>query len=297
VRLANKLRDKELLDLLLDKPDLFLDEMQYFLASSLHVVVSPETIRRHLASADFTNKRLQLEASQRNPELRSWHVLRIADFGAEMLVYCDESGLDKRDGARRTGWSPRGVAARSKSAFRRGKRFHLLPAITIDGLLDVLVYEGHTETEGFLAWLRLRLLPKMNRFPAPNSVLVMDNASWHRDKRTRTLCAEFGVLLIYLPPYSPDLNPIEAYFSDLKALVRREYRYWGGDDQNNDEFKAFLINMARQVAARTTAIRGHFRKAYVAPPRELTEYEYAVEYDLHLLDLIEERRLLFEEDA
>lgn len=83
------------------------------------------------------------------------------------------------------------------------------------------MYKGHTNTEGFVDWLERALLPKMNTFPADNSVLVMDNASWHRDVKVRELCDSVGLKLMYLSPYSPDFNPIEAWFSDLKALIRR----------------------------------------------------------------------------
>ena len=70
----------------------------------------------------------------------------------------------------------------------------MLPAITVDGLLDVLLYKGYTNTEGFVTWLGEYLLPKINRFPDRYSILVMDNASWYRNKRVRFLYAEYGVL-------------------------------------------------------------------------------------------------------
>ena len=64
-----------------------------------------------------------------------------------MVVFCDESGTDRRDGARRTGWAPKGVAPWMSCLLDRGKRHHLLPAITVDGILDLLVYKGHTDKE------------------------------------------------------------------------------------------------------------------------------------------------------
>jgi hypothetical protein len=114
-----------------------------------------------------------------------------------MVVYCDESGIDRRDGARRTGWSPKGVAPWTFAVFERGKRFHILPAITSTGLLDVFVYKGHTTADGFFEWLRTALLPKMNRFPGLNSILVMDNASWHTNAYVKKLCNDFGGLIWY----------------------------------------------------------------------------------------------------
>jgi hypothetical protein len=140
-----------LLKLLFNKPDLYLDEQQYFLQHEFDIFVSSETIWRHLKAADWSNKRLRLMASQRNTELRLTHEALISQYTAEMIVFCDESGLDNRDGARRTGWAPRGQEAVVESAFTRGTRWHMLPALTVHGVLDLLVYEGHTDTERFLA--------------------------------------------------------------------------------------------------------------------------------------------------
>jgi transposase len=62
----------------------------------------------------------------------------------------------------------------------------------------------------------------MNPFPGQNSVLVMDNAKIHHHGNIAAICARAHVLLIYLPPYSPDFNPIEKVFSVLKSHLRRD---------------------------------------------------------------------------
>jgi hypothetical protein len=211
----------------------------------------------------------------------------VSKFSAEMYVFCDESGVDRRDGARRTGWSPRGVAPWTYATLARGHRFHLLPAITVNGLLDVLLYKGHTHTEGFFIWLRDCVLPKMNPFPGPNSILVMDNASWHKSPAVAALCRDHGVLLWYLPPYSPDFNPIEAYFGDLKAYIRRQYQWAGGDAISEVEFMAFLEGAAHTVGSRLEAIAGHFRTAIVPFRHENEEVNYAEVYTEELRQYIE----------
>lgn len=61
------------------------------------------------------------------------------------------------------------------------------------------------------------LLHHWGKYPAPKSVLVIDNASFHRSERIEQLCFDKGVKLVYLPPYSPGLNPIEEFFAELKA--------------------------------------------------------------------------------
>jgi transposase len=63
-------------------------------------------------------------------------------------------------------------------------------------------------------------LPRMNRYPDSNSVLVCDNATYHRGERVPQLCQAAGVQLLYLPPYCPELNPIELCFAAIKQKIR-----------------------------------------------------------------------------
>ena len=77
-------------------------------------------------------------------------------------------------------------------------------------------------------------------YPGPRSVLILDNASIHKNDRLRELCEEHGVLLKFLPPYSPDYNPIEATFHDLKAWIRKNYLL-ALDFEEFDDFLHFAI--------------------------------------------------------
>jgi transposase len=74
-----------------------------------------------------------------------------------------------------------------------------------------------------------QLLQHCGRWPEPNSVLVMDNASFHHTERIEQKCDDAGVKLMYLPPYSPELNPIEEFFAELKAFIKRS---WGTYEEN-----------------------------------------------------------------
>jgi hypothetical protein len=84
--------------------------------------------------------------------------------------------------------------------------------------LDVIARSWTSEE--FEQYLEV-LLDKMNPYPQPNSVLVMDNASTHHFDGIRDIIEARGMRLVYLPPYSPDLNPIEEGFSGMKAWLRR----------------------------------------------------------------------------
>lgn len=66
-----------------------------------------------------------------------------------------------------------------------------------------------------------QLLPYCGTWPAKNSALVIDNASFHRTKRIKQMCHKASVKLMYLPPYSSDLNPIEEFFAGLKAIIKK----------------------------------------------------------------------------
>ena len=83
------------------------------------------------------------------------------------------------------------------------------------------------------------LVPQMNPFPGRNSILVMDNARIHHGGRTSEICEAANILLIYLPPYSPDFNPIEKVFSVLKSQIKR-HQILTGTAANAEIIKDFL---------------------------------------------------------
>lgn len=104
-----------------------------------------------------------------------------------------------------------------------------------------------------------QLLRHCGRWPEPKSVLVMDNASFHHSERITQMCADAGVKLVYLPPYSPDFNPIEEFFAELKGFIRRNWSYFEEHpDQGFDHFLEWCIDT---VGARKASARGHFRHA------------------------------------
>jgi transposase len=185
---------------------------------------------------------------------------RQSKFHSYHLVYIDESGCDKRIGFRRTGWSPLGVAPVQISRFRRGQRYQILPAYAQDGIVLSRVFQGSTDASMFEDFVE-QLLQHCLKWPEPKSVLVMDNASFHHTDRIHQICADAGVKLIYLPPYSPDLNPIEEFFAELKAFIKRNWRFY--EENPEQGFDAFLEWCVDVVGAREENAKGHFRHAGV----------------------------------
>ena len=114
-------------------------------------------------------------------------------------------------------WSLRGQRARAKAPRNWGKNVTLLASITAQGVGPCLAVEGPTTREVFEAYLERVLAPTLR----PGQVVVMDNLSAHKGGRVREIVQGRGCELLYLPPYSPDLNPIEQAFSKVKGLLRK----------------------------------------------------------------------------
>jgi transposase len=206
---------------LLEKPGLFQDEMVIFLYDEFSVLVTIPNISRALKSIGWSKKVTRHIAKEQNSDLRDYYLHSLSEFRSYHLVYVDESGCDKRIGFRRTGWSPIGVAPVQITAFHRDSRYHILPAYTQDGVLFSQVFQGTTDSVVYEDFIE-QLLHHCRPYPEPHSVLVIDNASFHYSDRIKEMCRNAGVILVYLPPYSPDLNPIE-FFAELKAFIKKQW--------------------------------------------------------------------------
>lgn len=247
-----------LYDHLLEKPGLYLDEMAIFLWDEFQTLATTSSIWRALRHKGWSKRTAQQKAKEQSAELRGIYLHNLSEFESYHLVYVDESGCDKRIGFRRTGWSPLGVAPKQVSQFRRGERYQILPAYAQDGIMLYRVFCGSTDASIFEDFID-QLLRHCGRWPEPKSVLVMDNASFHHTERIAQMCADTGVKLVYLPPYSPDLNPIEEFFAELKGFIRRNWSYYAEDPEEG--FDSFLEWYIDQVGAREDSARGHFRHA------------------------------------
>ena len=247
-----------LCDHLSQQPGLYLEDMVALLQNQFDTPVSTYSVQRSLARMGWTKKQMQRKAQEQNPRLRAFYQHKLSNFHSYQLVFVDESGCDKRVGHRRTGWAPLGVTPVQVSKFHRGQRYHMLPAYAQDGIILSRIYSGSTDAALFEDFLK-QLLQHCGRFPAPKSVLVMDNASFHRSQRVEQLCSDAGVKLLYLPPYSPDFNPIEEYFAELKAYIKK---VWLSFEENPEQgFRAFLQECVYDVGARQKSAEGHFRHA------------------------------------
>ena len=157
---------------------------------------------------------------ERNEEDREEYKRNISiHYRPEHLVFADESHFNRLTLRRPYAWSKRGERASRHEFQFRGAKYSLLPALSLDGILHLEVVENAVTGADFRRFVE-RLLPLMNKWPLPHSVLVVDNASIHKVAGIRELVEEHGMRLVFLPSYSPDLNPIELAFSSIKAWLR-----------------------------------------------------------------------------
>jgi hypothetical protein len=142
-----------------------------------------------------------------------------AHYLPEQLVFTDESHFNWLTMRRPYTWSKCGKRACQYEFQFRGAKYSILPAISIDGIIHLEVLNNAVTGTDFHHFVQ-DLLPCMNEFPLPNLVLVVDNASIHKVTGIQEMVEECGARLMYLLPYSPDLNPIELVFSSIKAFLR-----------------------------------------------------------------------------
>ena len=114
-------------------------------------------------------------------------------------------------------WSRRGQRARAKAPRNWGKNVTLLASISAEGVGPCLAVEGPTTRGVFETYLERVLVPSLR----PGRIVVVDNLSAHKGGRVREIVEGAGCELVYLPAYSPDLNPIEHAFSKVKGLLRK----------------------------------------------------------------------------
>jgi hypothetical protein len=157
-----------LCDKLIEQPYLYRCEMADFLYRRFRTRVSERSIGRTLRSIGWTRKTVHRIAQQRDANLRDYYLYRISKYESYQLVFVDESGCDRRAGHRRWGWSPKESSPVYITKFSRGKRWHILPVYTQDGIVLRRVYQGSTDAEFFEDFVA-QLLRRCNPYPKKRS--------------------------------------------------------------------------------------------------------------------------------
>jgi transposase len=140
------------------------------------------------------------------------------------LVFLDESGVNTNM-TRRYGRAARGERVIDHVPLNTPKGTTIISSVRVDGSTVSEVFEGALNGERFKAYLRDHLVPTLK----PDDVVVMDNLASHKVSGVAELIRGAQATVIYLPPYSPDLNPIEQMWSKIKAILRK-YRLRTGEE-------------------------------------------------------------------
>ncbi len=156
-------------------------------------------------------------AQERDEGARALWRWLVSRFDVRRLVFVDESGMHTSMDRLRCR-APKGERAYGKVPRNRGKNTTLIASMSLSsGMGESMVVKGATDSEVFEVYVEHFLAPTLSE----GQVVVLDRLGAHRPKRIRELIEARGAELVFLPSYSPDLNPIEEAFSKIKAILRK----------------------------------------------------------------------------
>lgn len=172
----------------------------------------------HHKEAGLDTQKKSLGAAERNEEERNaWHKRVRELLHPERLVFVDECGTNI---ALTTSYAraPRGKRAFGKAPRNWGENITLMASLSHGGITSAMTVEAATDKAAFEIYVEHFLCPTLKR----RQVVIMDNLQAHKSIRVRKLIEMRGAILLFLPPYSPDFNPIEEAFSKVKSILRKE---------------------------------------------------------------------------
>lgn len=144
------------------------------------------------------------------------HRLPAVSARPERVVFIDETSV-KTNLTRQRGWSQRGKRLVMEAPFGSWGTQTFIAGLTADALIAPWVIKGEMDGEAFATYVSQVLVPELE----PGTVVILDNLATHKNAAAAKAMREAGCWFLFLPPYSPDLNPIEMAFSKLKAHLRR----------------------------------------------------------------------------
>ena len=153
---------------------------------------------------------------ERNEEARDKYLSEIEGITSERLVYIDESGIDHQM-IKENCWAKKGNKIVGERSGKRRERTSVIAALNGDEIKAPIRFSGTANTDLFLYWIEECLVPVLKK----GQTVIMDNCSIHKSPKVRQLIEKAGCFLKFLPPYSPDLNPIENYWAVMKKHIKK----------------------------------------------------------------------------
>ena len=157
--------DIDFLDRLLQRqPSIYLDEIQERFRDDRGIEISIATLHREIARLDITRKSISKEAKERNDLLRAVWEANMAQYDdPDLFVFLDESGVNDKTTQRVAGWSHLGVPCVQRAAFMRGTNLSVLPALSIDGIFALDIFEGAVNRDKFIEFLEEQVVRRSSQ--------------------------------------------------------------------------------------------------------------------------------------
>jgi len=233
-------------ELLLSEGWHYQDELVHWLWHEHGASVDRSTVSRVLKRRGWTRKILRRIALERSDELRCLYRDDMCRFAAEDLVFLDESIFNEKTGWCHRAYAPIGDEARYDADIRRGRTWSICAATTTEGWMSCTgIKQGYFNTDNFLDWITTCFLPALREQSLRPMVVILDNVSIYIDERISHAIEAAGHIVRFLPPYSPDYNPIELTFSVLKSWIKRNYIYARRMCTNFGEFLELAVRESR----------------------------------------------------
>ena len=239
-----------LIQIVEENPWLFLDEIALQLKHRCNVVCTGVRCYLALKNAGYNLKVMRRIAAQRDEHKRDlyWEqIYRTVTF-LDQLVFADETAKDTRTLWRRRGWGKFGAPVDTTQFLIRGKHVSILALYGMSGFIDYHHKEGGYKAEDFIEAVQICILPHLQQWPLPRSVLVLDNCGIHKKYRDalEDMVEARGARVIFLAPYSPIDNPIEMAFSAFKACWRRN-AHWLVHTNDYDAIRFCMKNCHKHL--------------------------------------------------
>ena len=173
LKLLGELEQVILLRIITSNPGIYLSEVESQLYAKFGVHIDLSTICRTLKYMGCTRQVIQRIALQRSDNKRAKFMAEVSVYDPSMLIWIDESGCDQRNTIRKRGYSVRGMTPRDRTFLVRGVRYSAIPILSLDGILDVALYEGTVNGARFEEFVRSSLLPLLQPFNYVNKHSVV----------------------------------------------------------------------------------------------------------------------------
>lgn len=204
------------------RPDLYLWEYAQWLEDISGANIHAATIGRYLLKLGYRHGKLDIVARQRNESLVSEYIAMVATFQRHMFLFIDETSKDSTTFQRKYGYAKKGQkgATRVIGEYVRRHRVSLMAALDENGIIGTFVVENAFTADLFNLAIETEVLPYVGSFAHSEcrSVIVLDNCAIH-NQATIKLIQSKGGIIVFLPPYCPDLNPIELAFNQMKKWL------------------------------------------------------------------------------